>query len=148
MFSFWWWLVVKEFQSTSSERWCFYFWLFRRLFVGTDLSKSCRWIQARTSPREYCLLRNYRLKNPLTEAARIIKKGTKWKRTVGNSDDHDNNNYNGLHPGLLPLILERKYCETSSRENTIQEAKATSVYYVQLFLCQLCYDTVPRQQWR
>ena len=38
------------------------------------------------------------------------------------------------------MILGRKYCETSSRENTIQEAKATSVYYVQLFLCQLCYD--------
>ena len=53
--------------------------------VGTDLSKSCQRIQARTTPREYCLLRNFKLKNPLTAAAKIITSG------LDNKDNNDDN---------------------------------------------------------
>ena len=64
--------------------------------VGTDLSKSCRRIQARTTQREYCLLRNFQLKNPLTAAANLITSSIGKKcidiNNNDNNGDNDNNN--------------------------------------------------------
>ena len=37
--------------------------------VGTDLSKSCQQIQARTTPREHCLLGNFKLKKPADDSS-------------------------------------------------------------------------------
>ena len=99
--------------------------------VGTDLSKSCGRVEARTTPRVYCLLRNFKLKNPLTEAAKIITTGTKEKIIVHDSVSgrirtaiRDGK----IPPELLPFAIERLYHESSLREDTVQESNATSIY--------------------
>ena len=113
--------------------------------VGTDLSKSCGRIEARTTARVLCLLRSFKLKNPLTEFAKIITSGTKRQRTTNESESRNsrsrirtttNINY-CLHRGLWPLVLERCYRKSSlnitdvinrARADTIQERKATAIY--------------------
>ena len=52
---------------------------FKKFSIGTDLSKSCQRIQAGTTLREYCLLRNFKLKNPPTVVAKILTSGLKNK---------------------------------------------------------------------
>ena len=101
-----------------------------------DLSKSCRRIQARKTL-------TYRLKNPLTEAVRIIKKGTKRKRIVDDVSSRivydsvssciQTSITGGLYPVLLPLAIERLYHASSLREDTVQESNAMNIYEYFLF---------------
>ena len=74
--------------------------------VGTDLSKSCRSIQARTTPREYCLLCNFKLNNPLTSTANLITTAMGKKCiNINNNDNNWNNDMIIMIQILLPVLI-------------------------------------------